>query len=114
MRMYMIREIEWQSYYYQYENSWGCQETGSWWFTFRAALAVLRNLRGRKAQIETFELIPVEKIRKFVQTHWLRTPIDDIEIMVVNEHAYNISGICLGTIYQLEQKGLEPIEQEKS
>lgn len=48
---------------------------------------------------------------EFVQTHWLWTPIDDIEVMVRDGRVYDINEINLGSVDDLKSRGLEPIKK---
>ncbi len=47
---------------------------------------------------------------KFEQTHWLRTPIEDIEVMVIYERVYDADVHLLGSVDDLKPQGLWPIE----
>lgn len=44
---------------------------------------------------------------KFVQTHWLQSPTDTLEAMVINECVYGVNGVYFGTFDVLESKGLK-------
>ena len=62
MRVYMIREIGWQSYYLRPLRVWTRQHMATIWTDFKPAYEALARLRrlGAIVQIETYTLVKEE------------------------------------------------------